>query len=105
MRPRAWRWKSETLTLSSSALICRLTADWLRFSASPAWVKLPASGTAWKMRSLSQSIMAGPSRRDDAGGRVLQLVVVRFGGEEAFGFEGGHATHAGRGDRLAEDLV
>ncbi len=31
---------------SSSALICRLTADWLKFSVSPACVKLPASATA-----------------------------------------------------------
>ncbi len=46
IRPRAWRWNSGTLRLSSSALIWRLTADWLRFSASPAWVKLPASATA-----------------------------------------------------------
>ncbi len=44
------------LRLSSSARICRLTADWLRCSVSPAWVRLPASATAWKIRSLSQSI-------------------------------------------------
>ena len=46
IRPRAWRWNSETLRLSSSELIWRETADWLRFSVSPAWVKLPASATA-----------------------------------------------------------
>ena len=57
--PRACRWNSGTCRFSSSAEICRETADWLRFSVSPAWVKLPASATAWKTRSLSQSI-AGP---------------------------------------------
>ena len=46
IRPRAWRWNSVTLRLSSSALTWRLTADWLRLSASPACVKLPASATA-----------------------------------------------------------
>ncbi len=43
---------------SSSALIWRLTADCERPKDSPAWVKLPADATAWKMRSLSQSIEA-----------------------------------------------
>ena len=56
IRPRAWRRKSVVLRLSSSARIWRLTADWLRCSVSPAWVRLPASATAWKIRSLSQSI-------------------------------------------------
>ena len=37
--------------------ICRETADCERFSVSPAWVKEPASATAWKILSLSQSIM------------------------------------------------
>ena len=41
--------------LSSSALIWRLIADWLSRKVSPACVKLPASATAWKIRSLSQS--------------------------------------------------
>ena len=36
----------DVAALSSSALIWRLTADWLRFRASPARVKLPASATA-----------------------------------------------------------
>ena len=56
IRPRAWRWNSGTCSASSSAEICRDTADWLRFSVSPACVKLPASATAWNTRSLSQSI-------------------------------------------------
>ena len=46
MRPRAWRWNSGTWSASSSAEIWRETADWLRFSVSPACVKLPASATA-----------------------------------------------------------
>ena len=46
IRPRAWRWNSGTCNASSSAEIWRETADWLRFSVSPAWVKLPASATA-----------------------------------------------------------
>ena len=56
IRPRAWRWNSGTFRSSSSALICRLTADCDRPSSCPAWVKLPASATAWKMLSLSQSM-------------------------------------------------
>ena len=44
--PRAWRWKRVVLRDSSSARICRLTADCDRFSLSPAWVRLPASATA-----------------------------------------------------------
>ena len=44
--PRAWRRNSVVFRLSSSARICRLTADWLRCSESPAWVRLPASATA-----------------------------------------------------------
>src|SRR5579871_1933014 len=118
IRPRAWRWNSGTLRLSSSALIWRLTADWLRFSPSPAWVKLPASATDRKTRSLSQSIPL-PSRS-------TRLVSTRasfcrgavptalFGcpdgprlleREEALGLERAHAAHAGGGDRLAEHLV
>ena len=46
------------LQASSSAEIWRDTADWLRLSVSPACVKLPASATAWKTRSLSQSIVS-----------------------------------------------
>jgi hypothetical protein len=52
---RACRWNNGTCSDSSKAWIWRDTADWLRFSVSPAWVKLPASATAWKTRSLSQS--------------------------------------------------
>ena len=65
------------MRLSSSAPIWRLTADWLRLSDSPAWVKLPASATAWKIRSLSQSIVMAarhlPPRPagSDASGRRL----------------------------------
>ncbi len=47
-----------TPSCSSSAPIWREIADWLSFSDSPAWVKLPASATAWKIRSLSQSIIS-----------------------------------------------
>ena len=54
--PRAWRWNKGVEISSSSALIWRLTADCDRPSVCPAWVKLPADATAWKMRSLSQSI-------------------------------------------------
>src|SRR4029079_8979867 len=107
MSPRAWRWKSGTLRLSSSALIWRETADWLRLSISPAWVKLPASATAWKIRSLSQSIIvalrASPQCRASIG--CLSGGGVLFGGEEALGFERGHAAHAGGGHRLTEDLI
>ena len=44
--PRAWRWNSETFSSFSKAETCRLTADWLMRSDSPAWVKLPASAAA-----------------------------------------------------------
>ncbi len=46
VRPRAWRWNSGVEISSSSALIWRLTADWLSVSIWPAWVKLPADATA-----------------------------------------------------------
>src|SRR5581483_2723399 len=113
MRPRAWRWNSATLRLSSSELICRLTADCERFSVSPAWVKLPASATAWKILSLSQSIMDcpfyGPGERHNAPSgptsfrRLGGLMLV--GGEETLGLQRRHAAHAGGGHRLAEHLV
>src|SRR5207237_7545215 len=99
IRPRAWRWNKGTLRLSSSALICRLTADWLRLSASPAWVKLPASATAWKTRSLSQSM-----------GELMTMSLRRAahaelgGGEEFFGFERSHAAHTRGCHGLAEAL-
>jgi hypothetical protein len=54
-RPRAWRLNSGTPTSCSSAETWRLTADCDMCSASPAWVKEPASAAAWKTRSLSQS--------------------------------------------------
>ena len=47
---------SEPDIVREYAEIWRDTADWLRFSVSPACVKLPASATAWNTRSLSQSI-------------------------------------------------
>src|SRR5258708_14112416 len=96
IRPRAWRWNSGTVRLSSSALICRLTADWLRLKPSPAWVKLPASATARKTRNLSQSIPIGLFGRPGGPG-FLQ-------GEKFFGLERAHTSHAGGGDRLADDL-
>src|SRR5271167_3047133 len=100
MRPRAWRWNSGTDRLSSSALIWRLTADWLRLSASPAWVKLPASATAWKTRSLSQSMGVAIAALLREAGRA------RLGrGEKFLGFERRHAAHARRRDRLPEDFV
>ena len=49
-----------TPSCSSSAPIWREIADWLSFSDSPACVKLPASATAWNIRSLSQSISFPP---------------------------------------------
>src|SRR5438309_10289292 len=113
MRPRACRWNSGTLRLSSSALIWRLTADWLRFSASPAWVKLPASATAWNTRNLSQSIPSPKRRRAEwphpspsagsLGGSELSLDFA--GGKELLGLERRHAAHAGGRHRLAENLV
>ena len=60
IRPRAWRWNSMTPSCSSSAPIWREIADWLSFKVSPACVKLPASATAWKIRSLSQSMTLPP---------------------------------------------
>src|SRR5581483_3606519 len=113
MRPRAWRWNSATLRLSSSELICRLTADCERFSVSPAWVKLPASATAWKILSLSQSIMDcpfyGPREPHDAlcGPTSLRRLggLVLVGGQETLSLQRRHAAHAGGGYRLAEHLV
>src|ERR1700722_17794256 len=96
IRARAWRWNSGTVRLSSSALIWRLTADWLRLKPSPAWVKLPASATAMKTRSLSQSI---PALFGGSGGPGF------LERQEALGLERAHAAHAGGGHRLAEDLV
>src|SRR5581483_7391951 len=109
MRPRAWRWNSATLRLSSSELICRLTADCERFSVSPAWVKLPASATAWKILSLSQSIMDCPLMAPAHGLRPQLFCslrcIVLMGCQESLGFERRHAAHAGGGHRLAEHLV
>src|SRR5712692_10665684 len=115
MRPRACRWNSGTLRLSSSALICRLTADWLRFSASPAWVKLPASATAWNTLNLSQSIPSpqrhhpedptGCNRRSRRSLRGLERALVLVRGEEFLRLERRHAAHPGGGDGLAKDLV
>src|SRR5206468_3720027 len=106
MSPRACRWKSGRFRLSSSALIWRETADWLRLSISPAWVKLPASATAWKIRSLSQSIIAGAARFPYTAllGCFCSSGVL-FDSKEALCLERGHAAHAGGGYCLAEDLV
>src|SRR3954470_15106303 len=95
IRPRAWRWNSITPSCSSSAPIWREIADWLSFSPSPACVKLPASATAWKMRSLSQSINLLRGLRHP---RLLA-------GQPLLGFERRHAARPGGGDSLAEDLV
>src|SRR5215471_5648011 len=106
--PRAWRWKSETLSSFSSADTCRLTADWLMRSASPAWVKLPASAAAWKMRSLSQSMGACFERvaRDEwfvgLFGRFCRGFYLS---QIALGLKCCHATHAGSGHSLAENLI
>ena len=62
IRPRAWRWNSGAFSSRSRALICRLTADWLRPMSSPARVKLPASATLRTMRILSQSKATTPVR-------------------------------------------
>src|SRR5258706_2386968 len=108
IRPRAWRWNSGTVRLSSSALICPLTADWLRLSPSPAWVKLPASATERKTLSLSQSMSAFGAPPACARPRAL---FGRPGGpglfvcDELLRLQRGHAAHAGRRDRLAEHLV
>src|SRR5215472_8349558 len=103
IRPRAWRWNSDTASSCSSAETWRDTADCDSPSCSPAWVKLPASAAAWKTFSLSQSMLMGaltrPSLRRD--GR-LRLALQS---EEAFGLERGHAALPGGGDRLAIDVV
>src|SRR5712675_1900636 len=108
IRPRAWRWNKGTLRLSSSALICRLTADWLRLSPSPAWVKLPASATERKTLSLSQSMSAFGAPPACARPRALfgrPGGPGLFVGDELLRLQRGHAAHAGRRDRLAEHLV
>src|SRR3954470_25013473 len=106
MRPRAWRWNSGTVRLSSSPLICRLTADWLRFSASPAWVKLPASATARNTRSLSQSMADPPVPRISSPSASLFGSGACFVmGEELLRLERAHAAHAGGGHGLTKDLV
>src|SRR5579883_3627869 len=99
--------------------------------SSPAWVNEPASAAAWKMRSLSQSIIsprpdcvcrisamfgtspgpvASPAReRADRGGPLR----LSFGGlphlrqarEPAFGLERRHAAEPGGGHRLPVDVV
>src|SRR3954464_10896494 len=100
VRPRAWRWKSGVEISSSSALIWRLTADCDRPRVWPAWVKLPADATAWKMRSLSQS-MTGAL----LGLRTQRQIAGMAAGQEAFGFQRRHAAHTRRRHRLAENLV
>ena len=82
--------------------ICRLTADWLMCSVSPACVKLPAAAAAWKILSLSQSM----------GLRAFLVDRALFGGlgevergEVALRFERGHAPHAGCGHGLSEYVV
>src|SRR5215813_12905831 len=102
MSPRAWRWNSMTPSCSSSAPIWREIADWLSFSASPACVKLPASATAWKIRSLSQSMTFLPARRRSVGRLGEARFLTR---QPLLRFQGGHAAGAGRGHGLAEDLV
>src|SRR6202521_683012 len=102
MRPRAWRWNSDTESSCSSALTCRDTADCESPSCSPAWVKLPASAAAWKTLSLSQSIpvLARSRWRLFGGGATLGM-----GGEKAFRLERRHAALSGRGHGLTVDVV
>ena len=79
----------------SSALTCRLTADWLMSSVSPARVNEPAWAAAWKMRSLSQSIWplwtGGPGSEVQA--RYSAASRVDFHAVEVFlGLERRHAA-------------
>src|SRR4051812_23813001 len=91
-----------TPSCSSSAPIWRDMADWLSFSPSPACVKLPASATAWKMRSLSQSInVASCAAALLRGVRHPRLLHC----QPLLGLERGHAARAGCRHGLAEDLV
>src|SRR5215469_5069515 len=92
--PRACRWKSGVAISSSSALPCRLTADWLSVSIWPACVKLPAEATAWKIRSLSQSISLSLRR--------WTLMRAR---QKALGLKLRHAAHAGGRHCLPENPV
>src|SRR5262245_14454991 len=101
MSPRAWRWNSDTPSSCSSADTCRDTADCDNPSCSPAWVKLPASAAAWKTLSLSQSMLI---ERSLSFCRHRRLCLA-LGGQEALGFERGHAALAGGGHRLAVDVV
>src|SRR5262249_55014011 len=101
MSPRAWRWNSDTPSSCSSADTCRDTADCDNPSCSPAWVKLPASAAAWKTLSLSQSMLI---ERSLSFCRHRWLCLA-LGGQEALGFERGHAALAGGGHRLAVDVV
>src|SRR5262245_20611258 len=76
--------------------------------ASPAWVKLPASAAAWKMRSLSQSIEPIFSVTDGryAGLRLDGCTRGVFDlGKITLRFQRRHATHSGSGDCLAEHLI
>ena len=91
-----------TPSCSSSAPIWREIADWLSFSPSPACVKLPASATAWKMRSLSQSITLPPAPPPYSAACAEPRLLGR---QPLLGLERGHAAGAGRRHGLAEDLV
>src|ERR1700687_2665702 len=107
MRPRAWRWNSETASSCSNALTWRETADCDRPSCAPAWVKLPASAAAWKTLSLSQSMTDRIAIRDSLSCGMFRsnlfgcdaIHVARS--EKAFRLERRHAAHAGGGDGLA----
>src|ERR1700754_13154 len=109
IRPRAWRWNSETASSCSSALTWRETADCDRPSCSPACVKLPASAAAWNTFSLSQSISVNPSLDRAIVFLPLSLFCRRaIAGaqcKETFGLERCHAAEASGRDRLPVGLV
>src|SRR3712207_4755234 len=99
--PRAWRWKRGAFSSRSSALICRLTADWLSPRSSPARVKLPASATVKKILILSQSTASSPRRPALFGGLARRFP----GGQVSFRLERSHATHTCRGHGLSINIV
>ena len=70
----------------------------------PAWVKLPADATAWKMRSLSQS-MTSPFSAPPFSALSDKSPCQCVSGQEPLGFQRRHAAHARRRHRLAEHLV